>query len=100
MTLRDGIAITIKIPVIMNSKIDLRMEAVRIAAGLEDITHSNLISVAESIERYIIGNAALPEVMDMKEMMSAFTDLQELKRKDYGQEEGQELSLGIPKITE
>lgn len=83
----------------MNSKLELRNEAVRIAASLEGITSENLISTAERIEKYIIGNAGLPEVMDMKEMVKAFTDMQGFKLKDYGQQEAKELSLGIPAAT-
>lgn len=82
----------------MNSKLELRNEAVRIASNLEGITAENIVETAEKIEKYINGNAVLPDVMDMKEMFKTFSDLQAFKPKDYGQQkEAQELFLGIPK---
>jgi len=59
----------------MNSNLDLRTEAVRIAAHLEGVTAKNITEVSKKIETYIRGGVVLPDVMDMKEMMKTFTDL-------------------------
>jgi len=77
----------------MNSKLELRNEAIRIAASLEGVTSKNLIGTAEKIEKYIMGDATLPDVMDMREMMNTFTDLQKFKFTDNEKQETQGLSL-------
>lgn len=84
----------------MNSKIDLRAEAVRMASRLEGVSLENITEAAEKIEKYIIGDITFPDVMDMKEMMKAFTDLQGFKPDDYVQKEMQGLSFGMPKSAE
>lgn len=56
----------------MNSKLELRLEAARIAAKLDDVTIENFPEAASRIEYYLLGEAtlpeqdgAMPELMDM-----------------------------------
>ena len=56
----------------MNSKLELRLEAAKIAAELEGVTLDNFHEAVSRIERYILGSAelpeqdgAMPELMDM-----------------------------------
>jgi hypothetical protein len=56
----------------MNSKLELRLEAARIAAKLDDVTIENFPEAASRIEHYLLGDAtlpeqdsAMPELMDM-----------------------------------
>jgi len=46
----------------LSSMIDVRIEAMRIAIQLKDITAENIVMVAKEIEEYIISEAELPEV--------------------------------------
>ena len=61
----------------MKSKIELRQFAVSSALNLEDVTAENVISTAKAIEKYVLGDAKLPEYYDdfsqldkMKEILS------------------------------
>ena len=45
----------------MNSKLELRLEAARIAAKLDDVTIENFPEAASRIEHYLLGEATLPE---------------------------------------
>lgn len=45
----------------MNSKLELRLEAARIAAKLDDVTIENFHEAASRIEHYLLGEATLPE---------------------------------------
>lgn len=54
----------------MNSKIELRIEAVKLAVNVEGVTDKNVIAVSEEIAKYIIGDVALPEVYDPTENQS------------------------------
>lgn len=54
----------------MNSKIELRIEAVKLAVNVEGVTDKNVIAVSEEIARYIIGDVVLPEVYDPTENQS------------------------------
>jgi len=58
------------------SMIDVRMEAVRIAIQLKDVTADNVIAIAREIERYIIADAELPEVGTdfYKSLLEKFSD--------------------------
>ena len=56
----------------MNSKLEQRLEAARIAAKLDDVTIENFPEAASRIEHYLLGEAtlpeqdgAMPELMDM-----------------------------------
>lgn len=48
----------------MNSKLELRNEAVRLAVNVKDVTSENVIEVSRKIETYILGDAELPEYFD------------------------------------
>lgn len=48
----------------MNSKLEIRFEAVKMAAGINGVKAQDVIRVAKRIERYILGDADLPEVYD------------------------------------
>ena len=52
----------------MNSKLELRIEAVRIAVNVDGVTDKNVIAVSEEIAKYILGDAELPEVYDPTEL--------------------------------
>lgn len=54
----------------MNSKIELRIEAVKLAVNVEGVTDKNVIAVSEEIAKYIIGDVTLPEVYDPTENQS------------------------------
>lgn len=58
----------------MNSKIDLRSEAVRLAVNVEGVTPENVISVAKEIEAYILGDVTLPEAYDPNESLTKMTE--------------------------
>ena len=45
----------------MNSKLELRLEAAKIAAELEGVTLDNFHEAVSRIEHYILGGAELPE---------------------------------------
>ncbi len=58
----------------MNSKIEAKIEAVKLAINVEGVTSDNIIEVSAKIADFIIGDAVLPETYDsnayMKEMVS------------------------------
>ncbi|MDE5986832.1 MAG: hypothetical protein K2H16_06070 [Prevotella sp.] len=58
----------------MNSKIEARIEAVKLAVNVKGVTDKNVIAVSEEIAKYILGDAELPEMYDtlsaMREMVS------------------------------
>lgn len=60
----------------MNSKIELRTEAVKIALNVEGVTSANVIETAKAIESYILGSVELPEYIDpqaqLKELSEKF----------------------------
>lgn len=60
----------------MNSKIELRIEAVKLAVNVEGATPDNIIELSEKIFKFVQGNADLPETFDsssaMKDMMKSF----------------------------
>ena len=61
----------------MNSKIELRNEAVRLALNVEGVTADNVIAVSEKIANFILGDSQLPEAYDtnayLKELMEKMT---------------------------
>lgn len=63
----------------MNSKIEARIEAVKLALNVEGVTSENIIEVSERIADFIVGNAELPEkdesVDFQKQMMDMVTDV-------------------------
>ncbi len=54
----------------MNSKLEVRLEAVRLAAMTEGVSPSTVIVTAREIEEYIIGDAVLPEHYDPNATMT------------------------------
>lgn len=58
----------------MNSKIEARIEAVKLAINVEGVTSENIVSTSEAIYGFILGGAELPETHDtkaeMKELMA------------------------------
>lgn len=58
----------------MNSKIEARIEAVKLAINVEGVTSDNIVSTSEAIYGFILGGAELPENhdanADMKELMA------------------------------
>lgn len=55
----------------MNSKIEARTEAVKLALNVEGVTSENIIEVSEKITAFIIGNAELPESFNYNAEMQA-----------------------------
>lgn len=45
----------------MDSKLEVRAAAVKLAAKVDGVNNENVVDVAKIIESYIIGNAELPE---------------------------------------
>lgn len=58
----------------MNSKLEVRFEAAKLAVMVEGVNPSNVVDVAKEIEIYILSGVDLPETYDMnaiiKESMS------------------------------
>lgn len=58
----------------MNSKIDVRIEAARLAVNVEGVTVDNVIAMSERIANFILGDSELPEAYDtnayLKELMA------------------------------
>lgn len=58
----------------MNSKIEARIEAVKLALNVEGVTSENIIEVSNKIAAFIIDNAELPDSYDsnayLKEIMA------------------------------
>lgn len=59
----------------MNSKFDLRIEAVRLAVNVEGVTPENVISVAKEIETYILGEVTLPEQYDPNDNLKKMSEI-------------------------
>lgn len=61
----------------MNSKIELRIEAVKLAINVEGVTSENLVTTSDAIAKFILGDAELPDTYDsnstMKELMEKFS---------------------------
>lgn len=54
----------------MNSKLDLRLEAARLAAMVDGITPERIVPTAKEIEAYVLGDAELPETYDANELLA------------------------------
>lgn len=58
----------------MNSKIEARIEAVKLAINVEGVTPENIVKTSDAIYGFILGGAELPENhdanADMKELMA------------------------------
>lgn len=63
----------------MNSKIEARIEAVKLALNVEGVTAENIIEVGGKIADFIVGNAELPDNDEsadfQKQMMDMVTDV-------------------------
>lgn len=59
----------------MNSKIEARIEAVKLALNVEGVTSENIIEVSEKIATFIIGNAELPDKDPSEDMQKRMMDM-------------------------
>lgn len=61
----------------MNSKLDVRFEAAKMAVTIKGIKPENVVNVARDIESYILSGVDLPETYDnnalLKESMALLT---------------------------
>lgn len=61
----------------MNSKIEARIEAVKLALNVEGVTSENIIEESGKIADFIIGNSELPDIYDsngyLKDMVEKMT---------------------------
>lgn len=61
----------------MNSKIEARIEAVKLALNVEGVTSENIIEVSGKIADFIVGNSELPDTYDsngyLKDMVAKMT---------------------------
>lgn len=51
----------------MESMVNLRLQAVKVAASLKDVSSEHVIDVADKIVRYVKGKADIPETYDPTE---------------------------------
>lgn len=62
----------------MNSKIEVKIEAVKLAINVEGVTSENIVETSEAIAKFILGDAELPDTYDsnstMKELMERFSN--------------------------
>lgn len=58
----------------METLVDLRMQSVRIAASLRDVSSECVLDVAEKIYKYIKRDAQLPESVSMSEFVKSVVD--------------------------
>lgn len=58
----------------ITAKADVRMEAVRIAATMKNVTSENIIEVSNSIASFVVGDANIPESYNQTECMSKLLD--------------------------
>lgn len=54
----------------MNSKLDLRLEAARLATMVDGITPERIVPTAKEIEAYVLGDAELLETYDANELLT------------------------------
>lgn len=61
----------------MNSKLEVRIEAVKLAINTEGVTSENIVETSAAIAGFILGEAELPETYDsnstMKELVDKFS---------------------------
>ncbi|MEZ3418326.1 MAG: hypothetical protein K1V99_03015 [Bacteroidales bacterium] len=58
----------------MNSKIEVRTEAVRLALNVEGVGPENVIEVSEKITAFILGDTELPEQNGPSDMMNKLAE--------------------------
>lgn len=60
----------------MNSKLEVRIEAVKLAINVEGVTSENVVETSEAIAKFILGDTELPATYDSnaiyKDMMNRF----------------------------
>ena len=59
----------------MNSKIEARIDAVKLALNVEGVTSENIIEVSEKIASFIIGEAELPDKDPSDDMQKRMMDM-------------------------
>lgn len=59
----------------MNSKIEARIEAVKLALNVEGVTSENIIEVSKKIASFIIGEAELPDKDPSEDMQKRMMDM-------------------------
>ena len=81
----------------MDSKLELRLEAARIAAKLDDVTIEKFHEAASRIEHYILGSAELPEQdSTMPELMDILKSARQRMEHSFDRSE---TSMGIGPCT-
>ena len=58
----------------METLVELRIQAVKVASSLKDVSSENIIPVASMIYHYIKGGAKIPESMNMEDFVKSITD--------------------------
>lgn len=71
----------------MDSKIEIRFEAARIAASLAGTTKEDFKDVAQNIADFIIGDAEVPEYKDKDEVMCKLVSYLESTKQPRSAEE-------------
>lgn len=82
----------------MNSKLELRIESVKIAVNVEGVTSENVIETAKAIEGYIIGDIELPEWIDAQSQWKELSE--KFLTKDFGNEEADKETASEESIAE
>lgn len=59
----------------MNSKIEARIDAVKLALNVEGVTSENIIEVSEKIATFIIGDAELPDKDESTDFQKRMMDM-------------------------
>jgi hypothetical protein len=54
--------------------IELRMQCLKVASALKDVSSECVIDVADKMVRYVRGDATLPEFYNPKELMKGILD--------------------------
>jgi len=68
----------------INSKLEVRNEAVRIASMLKDVDSTNIVEVSEKIEKYMLGNVDVPDFYDPNAYMRELKDMFKSQISDSG----------------
>lgn len=71
----------------MNSKIEVRAEAVRLAAMVEGANSENVVELSIKIGEYLLDGVDLPDVYNQNEMMKTFATMA-LDMKNGNHEDG------------
>lgn len=58
----------------METLIDLRLQAIRIAASLKDVSSENVIDIADKIYIYIKKDSQIPESISMDELIMSIAN--------------------------